>query len=355
VKLVIQIPCLNEADYLPQTVADLPRQIPGIDSIEVVVVDDGSTDDTCGAAARAGVHHIVRFPENRGLAAAFMAGLDAALKLGADIVVNTDADNQYRGADIARLVAPIIEGEADMVIGDRHTDDLKHFSLPKRMLQRWGSGIVRGLSGTTVRDATSGFRAMTAQVAARLFVHNSYSYTLETVVQAGKSNITIRNVDIDTNAPSRDSRLFSSIPQYLRRIGPTIFRAYIMARPLRTFLLIAGVMFAFGLLGVGRFLYFFALNPLHSGHVQSLVLGVGLSICAVVVALLAVLGDLLAANRRLLEDLRARMRQLENGKVASGKTPAAGIESTGQTAWRSEPPPPREPEKGPEPRRPGNP
>ena len=188
-KLIIQIPCLNEAENLPQTVADLPRQIPNVDSIEVVVVDDGSTDGTRDVARAIGVHHIVRFPENRGLSAAFMAGLDACLSLGADIVVNTDADNQYRGSDIPRLIAPIIEGNADMVIGDRHTEDLEHFSPLKRLLQRWGSRIVRGLSGTEVRDATSGFRAMTAEAAARLYVHNTYSYTLETVVQAGKSNM----------------------------------------------------------------------------------------------------------------------------------------------------------------------
>ena len=199
VKLVIQIPCYNEYDYLPITIGDLPRTISGIDEIEVLVIDDGSTDDTAQLARELGVHHIVRFAHNRGLSAAYMAGLDACMRLGADIVVNTDADNQYKGADIEKLVEPILKGRTDIVIGDRQTDTIPHFSPIKRILQRWGSRLVQRASGTRVVDSTSGFRAMSRKTISALFVHNQFTYTLETIIQAGKLGLAIENVKISCN------------------------------------------------------------------------------------------------------------------------------------------------------------
>src|SRR5688572_11893546 len=232
---MIQIPCLNETGTLEGTFADLPRHVEGIDEIEVVVIDDGSSDGTAELAERLGVHHIIRFPKNRGLAAGFMAGIDACLRLGADIIVNTDADNQYRGEDIPRIVAPIVQGRADLVIGDRRTDSIKHFSGIKKVLQRWGSGIIRKLSATDVADSPSGFRAISRAAAAQLFVHNRFTYTLETVIQAGRRGIAVANVPITTNPKTRESRLFKSLPDYLRRAGPVMFRAYAMYRPVQLF------------------------------------------------------------------------------------------------------------------------
>ena len=237
VKLVIQIPCFNERDHIEETLRDLPRAIDGIDEIEVLVIDDGSTDGTHEKAAALGVHHIVRFPGHRGLSAAFMAGIDASLRVGADIIVNTDADNQYPGALIGRLVEPILRGRADVVIGDRQPDTIAHFSFIKRRMQRWGSRMVRSASGTTVADATSGFRAMSQRAAFRLFVHNRFTYTLETIIQGGRSGLRFENVRIHTNPQRRASRLFRSLPQYLRRNGPVILRAYVMYRPVQTFAL----------------------------------------------------------------------------------------------------------------------
>jgi glycosyltransferase involved in cell wall biosynthesis len=340
VKLIIQIPCLNEREHLPATFADLPRAIPGIDCIEVLVVDDGSSDDTAAVAERLGVHHIVRFPNNRGLAAAFQAGVDACLALGADIIVNTDADNQYPGADIARLCAPILAGQADLVVGDRRTDTIPHFGPLKRLLQRWGSRVVRRASGTAVRDSTSGFRAMNRRAAATLFVHNRFTYTLESIIQAGAAGLAIVDVPITTNPQTRSSRLFRSIGGYVRRNGAVIVRSYGMYWPVQTFGLIALVLLLVGL-GLGaRFTYYYLSRwPEPSGHTESLLVGVGAVVLAFLVALMAFLGDLVAANRRLTEQVLAHVRGLSAARAAeAGAPPIPGHRRTGAAPWRPEAP-----------------
>jgi glycosyltransferase involved in cell wall biosynthesis len=332
VKLIIQIPCLNERETLPETIADLPRLIEGIDEIEVLIIDDGSTDGTTEKAQELGVHHVVRFPKNRGLAAAFMAGMDAGIRLGADIIVNTDADNQYRGSDIPALVKPILEGRADLVIGDRQTARIAHFSPIKKVLQRWGSRLVRKLSATEVADSPSGFRAISRKAALRLFVHNRFTYTLETVIQAGRAGLAITNVTIETNKKLRESRLFRSIPDYLRRAGGVMFRAYAMYRPVQVFSRLAILLFVAGFATWVRFLYYF-LSGEGSGHIQSLIVGTGSMILSFVVGLVAMLAELMAGNRRLLEELLMRVRRLD-GEMSRQEGRVEGILSTGAPPWR---------------------
>lgn len=312
-KLIIQIPCYNERETLADTIGDLPRQIEGVDSVEILIIDDGSTDGTADHARKLGAHHIVRFNRNRGLAKGFMAGLDACLRLGADIIVNTDADNQYCGADIPKLIQPILDGESDMVIGDRQVETVEHFSATKKKLQRFGSWVVRQASGTQVPDATSGFRAISREAALRLFVTSEFTYTLETLIQAGNAHLAVSAVPIRTNAKTRDSRLFRSITQYLRRSASTIIRIYTMYRPLKAFLYLASLLFLLGTGLGGRFLYFH-LTEDHTGHIQSLILAAILLIVSFVVLLSGLLADLVSANRKLLEDAIMRLRRLEYGQ-----------------------------------------
>jgi len=254
VKLVIQIPCLNESASLPATLKDLPVSLPGVDVIETVVIDDGSTDNTSAVARAHGVRHVVRFRQRKGLAAAFTAGIDASLRLGADIIVNTDADNQYPGTDIARLVQPLLSGEADIVIGDRNIRDLKSMSWHKKLLQRVGSWVVRQVSGTKVPDTTSGFRAYSREAALRMTIVSDFSYTLESIIQAGKQRMAIAHIEVGTNPHTRPSRLFDSVFSYVKRSAATIVRVYAMYEPLKVFTYIGAVVFLVGLAISARFL-----------------------------------------------------------------------------------------------------
>jgi glycosyltransferase involved in cell wall biosynthesis len=310
-KLIIQIPCLNEEQTLPATIADLPRAIDGIDTIELLVVDDGSSDRTVEVARQNGVEHIVRLTNNKGLAAGFQAGLDACLKLGADVVVNTDADNQYRGADVAKLVAPILAGEADMVVGDRQVGQIDHFSGSKKGLQRLGSWVVRRLSGTEITDTTSGFRAYNREAALQLSVVDNFTYTLESLIQAGKMLVAVDQVEIGTNPQTRESRLFDSTGAYVRRNGPAILRIYARYEPLRAFATAGAAVLALALLAWLPFLIDWVFHGDSSGHVQSLILGAVLFIAAVQLFALGVIGDLLAGQRVMTQRVFERVRRVE--------------------------------------------
>jgi glycosyltransferase involved in cell wall biosynthesis len=310
VKLIIQIPCFNEAEQLPATLADLPRKIAGVDVVEWLIVDDGSTDATIGVARAHGVDHVVRLTNNKGLAAGFQAGLDACLKLGADVVVNTDADNQYYGGDIVKLVEPILDGRADMVVGDREVSNIEHFSALKKILQRLGSWVVRQASSTSVPDTTSGFRAYNREAAIQMLVVSKFTYTLETIIQAGKQLVAIDHVPIRTNPKTRESRLFPSMGAYVRRNSISIFRIYAQYEPLRVFWSLAALI-GVAALGVWiRFVVAYAEGN-GKGHVQSLILGAVLFIAAVVLWALGVIGDLLAAQRVMTQKTFERVRRIE--------------------------------------------
>ena len=310
-KLIIQIPCLNEEDALPVTLRDLPREVPGFETVEWLIIDDGSTDRTIEVAREHGVDHVVRLTNNKGLASGFQAGLDAALKLGADVVVNTDADNQYFGGDIVKLVEPILRGDADMVVGDREVQNIEHFSALKKALQRLGSWVVRRASQTSVPDTTSGFRAYNREAALAMQVVSNYTYTLETIIQAGKMLIAVDHVPVKTNAKLRESRLFPSVWSYVRRNGVSIFRIYAMYEPLRVFMLGAAVIGLAALVVWGRFAYFYIVADDGAGHVQSLILGAVLFNAAMLLAALGIIGDLLSGQRIMLQRTFERVRRIE--------------------------------------------
>jgi glycosyltransferase involved in cell wall biosynthesis len=319
-KLIIQIPCLNEAEGLPVTLADLPRRVEGFDSVEWLVIDDGSSDGTAEIARAHGVDHIVRHPVNRGLARAFMSGLEAALAEGADVIVNTDADNQYRAACIPALVEPILAGRAQMVVGARPIRDITTFSPLKKMLQRLGSWTVRVASGTSVPDAPSGFRAYHREAALQLYVLDAYTYTLETIIQAGRKGIPLESVPVEVNGDLRPSRLMKSTADYIRRSIFTIVRIFVVYKPLRFFTILAGLTALPGIIGIGRFLFYYATGE-GGGHVQSLVLSGALIATAAIFQMGGLMADVVAANRRLLEDIRARQlrRDVEARRAHAGE------------------------------------
>lgn len=310
-KLIIQIPCFNEAEDLPRTLAALPRRIAGIDNIEILVIDDGSADNTSQIARMWGVHHVVRHRTNRGLAAAFRSGIDAALRAGADIIVNTDADGQYVGEDIEKIVEPVLSGEADIVVGDRGVASNAHFGIVKRQLQRLGSAMVQRLSNTHISDAVSGFRAISREAAMRINITTDFSYTTDMLIQAGRKRLAIRSVPIRTNATTRPSRLFKSIPRFVLNTGITMARAYTTYNPLRAFVGTGMAIILIGMVPILRFLFVY-LSGDGEGHVQSLVLGGALLVLGTLIAVMGILADLIAANRKLIETNLVHLRRIED-------------------------------------------
>ena len=312
-KLIIQIPCFNEEETLGITVNDLPTHIDGIDEIEYLIINDGSRDRTVEVAKELGIHHIVSFKQNKGLAKGFMAGIDACLHLGADIIVNTDADNQYCGDDIAKLVQPILDGKADIVIGERPIDETEHFSKKKKMFQHLGSWVVRVASGTDIPDAPSGFRAYSREAALKINVTNEYTYTLETIIQAGHSKTAITSVPIRTNNELRPSRLFSTMWGYMKRSSTVIIRSFMMYKPLKFFSVLGGILSVLGILLGIRYLVFVA-QGLGGGHVQSLILAAIFIIIGFETIVMGLLSDIIAANRKILEDIQYRIREMDCGQ-----------------------------------------
>ena len=327
-KLIIQIPCFNEAGSLPATLAALPRTLPGVDVIEILVIDDGSTDGTSDVAAELGVHHIERHRANRGLAAAFRTGLERALAEGADVIVNTDADNQYEGADVEKLIAPVVAGEADLVIGDRGVRNNAHFGWAKRRLQALGSRVVRRLSKTNVPDAVSGFRGLSRRAAQRINITSDFSYTTEMLIQAGRKRMAVVSVPVRTNGAVRPSRLFKSVPQFLVNTGLTTVRVYAMYNPLRIFTAVGIVVTLIGIAPLVRFLWFY-LQGDGAGHIQSLVIGGALMVLGLVTVMLGALADLIGRNRQLLEQLLERVRTME--ERAGGNERTNGVQSPNET------------------------
>lgn len=309
-KLIIQIPCFNEEETLPATLADLPREVEGFDEVEWLVIDDGSVDKTIEVARAGGVDHIVKLTNNKGLAAGFQAGLDACLKLGADVIVNTDADNQYDASFIPALTKPVLDGKADMVVGDREVDSIEHFSPLKKRLQWFGSWVVRQASNTDVPDTTSGFRAYNREAALQLVVVSKFTYTLETIIQAGKQLVAIADVPIKTNPKTRESRLFPSMWSYVRRNMVSIFRIYTQYEPLRVFMSLAAILLVLAMIPFVAFFVNYVQGD-GAGHVQSLIVGAVLFNAAFVVGVLGIIGDLLSAQRSLIQRTFERVRRIE--------------------------------------------
>ncbi len=309
-KLIIQIPCLNEAETLAIALAELPREVEGFDTVEWLIIDDGSTDNTVEVARQHGVDHVVSHPVNRGLAVGFMTGIEACLRLGADVIVNTDADNQYCGADIPKLTAPVLARQADIVIGSRPIDETEHFSWIKKKLQRLGSWAVRMASKTEVADAPSGFRAISRNAAMRLNVFSAYTYTLETIIQAGQSNLRVISVPIRTNGDLRPSRLVKSIPSYVKRSLLTIVRVFVIYRPLALFTWIGSLFLAAGLIAGIRFVYHY-LQGNGEGHVQSVIFASLFITLGVLLYMMGLIGDLIATNRKLLERVNVQLQRLD--------------------------------------------
>lgn len=307
-KLIIQIPCYNEEKTLPPTFADLPKHINGVDTVEYLIVNDGSTDRTVEVARELGINYIVNFRRNKGLAHGFVAGIDACLRMGADIIVNTDADNQYCGADIEKLIRPILDGKADIVIGERPIDEIEHFSPQKKKFQHLGSWVVRVASGTDVPDAPSGFRAYSREAALHINVVNEYTYTLETIIQAGYNKTAMASVPIRTNPETRKSRLFSSIWKYIRRSSSVIVRSFMMYKPLKFFGTIGAVTFLLGVILDVRFLILFSSGQ-GRGHIQSLILATAFLLLGFQTVVIGLQADLIAANRKILEDIQYRIRK----------------------------------------------
>ncbi|HEY3142233.1 MAG TPA: glycosyltransferase family 2 protein [Acidimicrobiales bacterium] len=310
-KLIVQIPCLNEEDQLPVTLGALPRELDGFDQVEWLIIDDGSTDRTIEVAQAHGVDHIVKLTNNKGLATAFQAGIDAALKLGADVIVNTDADNQYSADDIPALVAPILAGEADMVVGDRNVRGIEHFSMAKKQLQRLGSWVVRQASGTDIPDATSGFRAYNREAALSLVVVSKFTYTLESLIQAGKSFAAVTHVPVATNEKMRESRLFGSMWHYVRRNGVGLFRIYAAYSPLFVFTVLAVMLFGAALAAWSPYLWGWLVHGDRTGHVQSIILGGVLLVASIQTFALGVIADLIGAHREVSQRTLERVRRLE--------------------------------------------
>jgi glycosyltransferase involved in cell wall biosynthesis len=334
IKVIVQIPCFNEEATLPQTVADIPRHIDGIDRVEILVIDDGSTDRTAAVAEALGVDHIVRHRANKGLAASFRTGLDRCLSLGADIIVNTDGDNQYAGADIPRLIAPIREGRADIVVGDRETSKAAHFRTSKKLLQAFGSWVARKLSGTDIPDAVSGFRAISREAALNLNILSAFSYTTEMLIQSGRKRMAIVSVPVRTNPKTRESRLFRSIPGFVRKSATTMLRIYSMYQPLKTFFYLGLILVFAGSIPVARFLIAY-LEGESEGKIQSLVLGGALLVIGLTTFLIGLLADLISFNRQLLEMTLEKVRRLELAQTASSPHTTAIAEQVAEVARKT--------------------
>lgn len=320
IRLIVQIPCHNEAKTLPSVIADIPRDIEGVDEVLIQVIDDGSTDETIEVAKRLGVNKIIRQKGNKGLARSFQFGIDSALADNADIIVNTDGDNQYCGASIPDLVRPIVNGQADIVLGDRNPGENKEFSKTKRLLQRLGSAVVRKLANVEADDAVTGFRAYSREAALRINVMTNFSYTIETLIHAGQQGLTVLSVPVQTNPSTRPSRLFKSTFHFIRKQVVTIIRSCVMYMPLRTFLIAGLALLAIGVAPILRFLYYYSLGQ-GDGHIQSLVIGGVCLIIGYVTVVIAFLSDTIATNRRLSENTLARVRNLENLLIQQKRQP----------------------------------